>query len=196
MTYSKIFKSYITKTNNVSKFIFENRADLIASCQEQVACFEGEASMQEKYSALAELGYKFTLELNSKGKWVRKHSVANEWTAIKWIAENSQVVSDADLDGKKIMGLRGLMSACKPKPTVETTLEGEAEETAEVDEYDTPVENLRVDAQLGRKRSFAELLKNFQDIVQAQGDEWNAFLDFAMDDEGAKISEGETCMSK
>ena len=189
MTYSKIFKSYITKTNNVSKFIFENRTDLIASCQEQVACFEGEASMQEKYSALAELGYKFTLELNAKGKWVRKHSVANEWTAIKWIAENSQLVSDADLDGKKIMGLRGLMSACKPKPTVETTLEGETTEGEAQSEGETTEGEKS-------KRSFAELLKNFQDIVQAQGDDFNDFLDYAISEEGAKITEAETAMSK
>ena len=188
MTYSKIFKSYITKTNNISKFIFENRDDLIASCQEQAKCFEGKASMQTKYGALIELGYKFTVELNDKGKWVRKHSVANEWTAIKWIAENSQLVSEADLEGKKIMGLRGLMSACKPKPTVNSTLEGETTEGETTEGETTEGEK--------SKRSFAELLKNFQDIVQAQGDDFNEFLDYAISEEGAKITEAESAMSK
>ena len=190
MTYSKIFKSYITKTNNVSKFILENRNDIIASCEEQANCFEGKASMQTKYNALIELGYKFTLELNEKGdKWVRKHSVSNEWTAIKWIAENSQLVREADLEGRKIMGLRGLMSACKPKPTVETTLEGETAEGEAQSEGETTEGEKS-------KRSFAELLKNFQDIVQAQGDDFNAFLDYAISEEGAKITEGETAMAK
>jgi hypothetical protein len=190
MTYSKIFKSYITKTNNVSKFILENRNDIIASCEEQANCFEGKASMQTKYNALIELGYKFTLELNEKGdKWVRKHSVSNEWTAIKWIAENSQLVREADLEGRKIMGLRGLMSACKPKPTVETTLEGETAEGEAQSEGETTE---------GKKtpRTMHELLKNITDIVEAEGYEMFKFIDFAISEEGRKITEKETAMSK
>ena len=166
---SKTFKSYVTRTDNVSKFILENRNDLIASCEEQAECFQGDGTMQQKYSLLVEKGYKFTLELNEKGKWVRKHSVANEWTAIKWIAENPETVKEADLEGRKIMGLRGLVKACKPQPTADSTLEGEGAEG----EGDEMIEGQEEGA---TKRTFAELLKNFQDI----GEQYVKIIDFGL----------------
>ena len=197
--YSKTFQTYVTKGKNFSKFIHDNLENLVFACQEQAQCFASKEKMQDRYQACADLGYKFTLQQDENGKWERKRHLRNEWTAVKWIGENADLVFNTanfhEWEDKKFEGLRGVMNAVKAlNKTADTTIE--ADEADEADEYDTPIENLRVDAQLGRKRSFAELLKNFQDIVQAQGDDFNEFLDYAISEEGAKITEAETAMSK
>ena len=194
------FKSaFITRTNTLNNFIFKNIENIVNACKDQADIMASASNLQQGYQALIDNDYGFTVEkkVNAKGKEALKRidSLGNEWTAIKNIAENAELVleffeevSQSSLPIKsKVTTVRGVWNLCKPKPTTASTLEGEGEgEEVEAEEVEGEKS----------KRTFAELLKNFQDIVEAQGDDFNAFLDFAMDDEGAKIIEGETAMSK
>ena len=189
--------AFITRTNTLNNFIIKNIENIVNACKEQANIMASASSLQQGYQTLINNGYGFTVEttVNAKGKEALKRidSLGNEWTAIKNIAENAELVLEffeeayqSSLPIKsKVTTVRGIWNLCKPKPTATTTLEGEGETTeGEATEGEKS------------KRSFAELLKNFQDIVQAQGDDFNAFLDYAISEEGAKITEEETAMSK
>ena len=192
--YSKTFQSYVTKGKNFSKFIHDNLESLVFACQEQAQCFATKEKMQDRYQACADMGYKFTLQQDENGKWERKRHLRNEWTAVKWIGENAELVLNTEYHhewkDKKFEGLRGVMNAVKAlNKTADTTVEADETAEAETTEAETTEgEN--------SKRTFAELLKNFQDIVQAQGDDFNEFLDYAISAEGAKITEAEGAMFK
>ena len=189
--------AFITRTNTLNNFIIKNIENIVQACKAQADIMASASNLQQGYQALIDNDYGFTVEkkVNAKGKEALKRidSLGNEWTAIKNIAENAELVLEffeevyqSSLPIKsKVTTVRGIWNLCKPKPTATTTLEGEGETTeGEATEGEKS------------KRSFAELLKNFQDIVQAQGDDFNAFLDYAISEEGAKITEEETAMSK
>ena len=186
--------AFITRTNTLNNFIIKNIENIVQACKEQADIMASASSLQQGYQTLIDNGYGFTVEkkVNAKGKEALKRidALGNEWTAIKNIAENAEIVLalfSEETPKTKVTTVRGIWNLCKPKPTVASTLEGEAEETAEAEETTEGEKS---------KRSFAELLKNFQDIVQAQGYDFNEFLDYAISEEGAKITEGETAMSQ
>ena len=192
--YSKTFQTYVTKGKNFSKFIHDNLGNLVLACQEQAQCFASKEKMQDRYQACADKGYKFTLQQDENGKWERKRHLRNEWTAVKWIGENADLVLNTanfhEWADKKFEGLRGVMNAVKAlNKTADTTVETDETTEGETTEGETTEGEKS-------KRTFAELLKNFQDIVQAQGDDFNEFLDYAISAEGAKITEAESAMSK
>ena len=197
------FKSaFITRTNTLNNFIFKNIENIVNACKDQADIMASASNLQQGYQALIDNDYGFTVEkkVNAKGKEALKRidSLGNEWTAIKNIAENAELVLAFFLERdeetspikSKVTTVRGIWNLCKPKPTTASTLEGEGE-----GEEGEATEGEKVEGEKS-KRTFAELLKNFTDIVEAQGDDMVEFIDFAISEEGAKITEGETAMSK
>ena len=184
--------AFITRTNTLNNFIIKNIENIVQACQDQADIMASASSLQQGYQTLINNGYGFTVEttVNAKGKEALKRidSLGNEWTAIKNIAENAELVLEffeeayqSSLPIKsKVTTVRGIWNLCKPKPTATTTLEGEGETTE------------------GKKtpRTMHELLKNITDIVEAEGYEMFKFIDFAISEEGRKITEKETAMSK
>ena len=196
------FKSaFITRTNTLNNFIFKNIENIVNACKDQADIMASASNLQQGYQALIDNDYGFTVEkkVNAKGKEALKRidSLGNEWTAIKNIAENAELVLAFFLERdeetspikSKVTTVRGIWNLCKPKPTTASTLEGEGEgEEAEGESEEAEGEN--------SKRTFAELLKNFTDIVEAEGYQMFKFVDFIVSEEGRKITEKETAMSK
>mgnify|MGYP003133158435 CR=1 FL=1 len=196
--------AFITRTNTLNNFIIKNIENIVNACKEQANIMASASSLQQGYQTLINNGYGFTVEttVNAKGKEALKRidSLGNEWTAIKNIAENAELVLEffeeayqSSLPIKsKVTTVRGIWNLCKPKPTATTTLEGEGE-TTEGEATEGEGETTE-----GKKtpRTMHELLKNITDIVEAEGYEMFKFIDFAISEEGRKITEKETAMSK
>ena len=208
MTYSsdctlgaKTIKDFHSKVKSVQNFVAKNIEGMVQGCLDMVAIRVANTELNEKgeeklnlqayYENLVECGFGSTVEksVGKKGKvrYARVAKFKNENSAIDKIAENSEAVLAFDFTDKKVESFRGIVNAVFPKTKNAPTNEGEGES-----EGDEIIEGQDEGA---TKRTFAELLKNFQDIVQAQGDDWNDFLDYAIDTEGAKVAEGETAMS-
>ena len=187
--------AFITRTNTLNNFIIKNIENIVNACKEQSDIMASASSLQQGYQTLIDNGYGFTVEttVNAKGKKALKRidALGNEWTAIKNIAENAELVLaffSEETPKTKVTTVRGIWNLCKPKPTVETTLEGETVE-GETVEGET-------DEKKKAPRTMHELLKNITDIVEAEGYQMFKFVDFIVSEEGRKITEKETAMSK
>lgn len=193
--------AFVTRTNTLNNFIIKNIENIVNACKDQADIMASASNLQQGYQTLIDNNYGFTVEKkpNKKGKEVLKRidSLGNEWTAIKNIAENAELVLAFFLERDeetspiktKVTTVRGVWNLCKPKKAPTTTLEGEGEgEEVEGEGETTEGEK--------SQRTMHELLKNITDIVEAEGYKMFKFVDFIISEEGRKITEKETAMSK
>ena len=166
---SLIFKAafaFTDKTISLNDYIFDNANAIINSCIEQADIARSSSSKQDEYRTLIDNGYAFTIEeaYNKKGEVILKriHSIANHWTAIKFIGENPDEFREwftkTENQNLKVVTLRGIVSAFKSKREISKTT----------------------------NQNFENLLFKFKELVSEQGCEWSQFLKFANQDESSK----------
>ncbi len=174
-TYKSFFVTRANKLgNDIIKDISKGKDSLVYN-----ACSELTTLSNEE---LVEKGYKFMFETNKKGEWIKKREFKNDTSAHKFIVENIVELSNyakSDIaKNSKVNSPRGLVSKYNAsiRPAVEKSQVGTSEESSEVSETS--------------KRTKSETLKNFADIwLKEHNEDLLAMIEFAMSEEGAKISD-------
>ena len=178
ITYKSLFVTRANKLgNDIIKDISNGKDSLIyRACSELTNLPNDE---------LVEKGYKFMFETNKKGEWIKKREFKNDTSAWKFIVENIVEISEyakSDIaKNSKVNSPRGLVSKYNAsiRPKVEKSQVGTSEEVAEVSEVAET-----------SKRTKSETLKNFADIwLKEHNEDLLAMIEFAMSEEGAKISD-------
>ena len=178
ITYKSLFVTRANKLgNDIIKDIPNGKDSLIyRACSELTNLPNDE---------LVEKGYKFMFETNKKGEWIKKREFKNDTSAWKFIVENIVEISEyakSDIaKNSKVNSPRGLVSKYNAsiRPKVEKSQVGTSEEVAEVSEVAET-----------SKRTKSETLKNFADIwLKEHNEDLLAMIEFAMSEEGAKISD-------
>ena len=178
VTYKSLFVTRANKLgNDIIKDISNGKDSLIYR-----ACSELTNLPNEE---LVEKGYKFMFETNKKGQWIKKREFKNDTSAWKFIVENIVEISEyakSDIaKNSKVNSPRGLVSKYNAsiRPAVEKSQVGTSEEVAESSEVAET-----------SKRTKSETLKNFADIwLKEHNEDLLAMIEFAMSEEGAKISD-------
>ena len=178
---------YVTRVNSLNNAIFKDLENGKESHTFK-ACVELTTLSNEE---LYEIGYKslFEFKTNSKGKkvLVKKRIYRNDTSAYKSVIENiDKIVEFAktkEAKTSKVNQIRGVIAKTNahfnPKPSQEKSQVVTSEEVAEVSEVAETT-----------KRTKSETLKNFADIwLKEHNEDLLAMIEFAMSEEGAKISD-------